>query len=1107
MLKFKKRWLMKISIVNSNNKTDILNTQIKLLGQGIKQGRKQIVVVPDKFSLSMEKHIMQKLDLQASMDFSVYTFATLSQTFLSHKNLKVLSSLGATYVVQMLLNKHKSQLKCFSKTNKTINFASVIFDNISQLKSCNITPSMLKNACKNLDNPLLCSKLLDIALIYEKYEEYLGADFVDSSNKLSLLSQDLKTTSSLLNTDVHVCYFDSMTKKNLDVISSLIKSSNSLSIGIVVPSNQQQNGFLFKSNLQNDVLDVCKQLKITPNFVDATHSLGEVQNHIICNLLANKFEKLEIDNNIIFPVVCSDVSSEIRFVAMDISNKIKKGERFKDCVINCTQIEVYAPILKKIFADYKIPFWIDLPFDFSNSELCKYLNAVFSLIQNNYLQEDILKVCKNVFSGVDIAQQMIFEKYVTRFGIEHDMLWQKYKVADEDYEIYCSIVQKAFLPIKTYQKNLQLCKSVAEYVVCTQNFLKEVGCQNTLQALCEKNTIQHDLWNESINRQVFQKLESALDTLYDIMAEFQTSFEDFCSILNSGLDTLTISPLPMALDCVYVGQNLQSVFNQTPNFYVLGASDGCFPAMVGDVGIISDIDITMLAKNKINLTPTISDVNARSLANVVENLSLFTKSLHISYALQSQDGQKMPSMAFESLRQIFCVQQNELKPINMDEYLSGNKNFGCEEDRLLYIWGNQKNGLSWVIAESNDEKSTVSKKLLSTAIKVFRQSGFRDVFLSLENSGATFAHKTNLKTNLLDHKQTISVTEIERYFLCPYLHFVDYGLKLGKEEVSDIASLDNGNIIHAVLEQFVLYTKKYPPKNIEQIQKIAIKIFDNVLKAEEFERFLKSDKNKFALKKLKMECVRACEALSFQQSHSKYNIKFVEKSFGSKDFVDVPQIAVYNKVVKIKGKVDRLDEWKGTYRIIDYKTSKSASDFSLMDLYLGKKIQLFFYLYSIIEGLKQKGNHASPGGVYYLPIHRDYNTENTSVFDGFRMQGLTLAKLENILATDDTLNKESLKSQVVDLNLNASTFEGNVSAKGNKIATGVEFEGVLNYSNNIAKKAVAEIFDGMIEPKPLDGSCEFCSYRHICKISCQKTPQARTKNFKIDIKTFKDIKQ
>ena len=365
-----------------------------------------------------------------------------------------------------------------------------------------------------------------------------------------------------------------------------------------------------------------------------------------------------------------------------------------------------------------------------------------------------------------------------------------------------------------------------------------------------------------------------------------------------------------------------------------------------------------------------------------------------------------------------------------------------------------------------------------------------------------------LKTDLLKNKQTISVTELERYFQCPYLHFVDYGLKLSKDEVSDLTSIDNGNIIHAVLERFILYYNKCPQLNDDQIKKIVSKIFDEILKLEEFERFQKTEKNRFSLKKLKAECVNACQALVFQLSHSKYKVVFVEKSFGSKGFVENPEIAVLNKTIKVRGKVDRLDEWNGKYRIIDYKTSKNASEFSLLNLYLGKKIQLFFYLYSILEGLKKKGKNVSGGGVYYLPIHRDYGDGKLdSKYAGFRMEGLTVSNFSNIMATDDQFAENHLKSDIVDLSLLSSFKDGVVASLGNKLATDEQFDAILKYSNDVATNAVKEIFEGFIEPKPLDDVCEYCNYKHICKISCKENPQARTKGFDIQTKTFKEIEK
>ncbi|MBO5103196.1 MAG: hypothetical protein J6C13_03820, partial [Clostridia bacterium] len=105
---------MKINLVVGDNSLDVVDTQIQVIGQGLKQGRKQLIIVPDRFALSMENLVLQKLNLTASFDIDVVSFARLSSKVISRIQApQVLSSLGATMVIEMLLLQHEKELVCF----------------------------------------------------------------------------------------------------------------------------------------------------------------------------------------------------------------------------------------------------------------------------------------------------------------------------------------------------------------------------------------------------------------------------------------------------------------------------------------------------------------------------------------------------------------------------------------------------------------------------------------------------------------------------------------------------------------------------------------------------------------------------------------------------------------------------------------------------------------------------------------------------------------------------------------------------------------------------------------------------------------------------------
>ena len=261
---------MRLNIITGTNFIDINDTQIDLIGQGLIQGRRQLVIVPDRFSLTMERLILDKLNLVATFNVEVVSFARMSSKMLARLNApQVLSSLGATMVIEMLLLEHEKELLCFGSTIKTISFASILFDSIAQLKSCKISPIDLLNSIENIKNKSLQLKLHDIALIYKYYEEYLSDVYIDSNNKLQLLCENIADSRDFERTDVHFCNFDSMTNQGLDVVKVLSRQANSVNIGVTLPKREQANAEIYNLEMYNNLQVLSKNLNITPTFLSA----------------------------------------------------------------------------------------------------------------------------------------------------------------------------------------------------------------------------------------------------------------------------------------------------------------------------------------------------------------------------------------------------------------------------------------------------------------------------------------------------------------------------------------------------------------------------------------------------------------------------------------------------------------------------------------------------------------------------------------------------------------------------------------------------------------------------------------------------------------------
>ena len=416
---------MKVVEFYSNHNFGALYEQIDFIGECLKNGREQYIIVPDRFSLSMEKMIMNRLNLISSFDIHVVSFSRLANFVIGNdKTKKVLGMLDAVIITQYILKKHKDELKCFTNIPASTGFAKVLFDSISQLKSCKITPGMIRYSLNKQSNENLKSKMSDIALVYELYEEFIENRFIDSNNKLGLLCEKMKSSQIFANSDVHFCNFLDFTAQDYDVIKESIKCANIVSITSVVPEKNQNNKSCFMPCVDKKIYEICEELDITPQMRKSDFCLDEAQNHILNNLFSIEQDKMDLKNSQIELYTSSNKEEEILFVVKRILLLIEKGAKFGDISLICSNMQEYKNVVEQVFARYKLPFWLDQNISLEETEYHKFIKQIFDAVMFGYQTDDVLKVVQNVFSNLTTEQKEDFFVFAKKFGIVGQM-WKE----------------------------------------------------------------------------------------------------------------------------------------------------------------------------------------------------------------------------------------------------------------------------------------------------------------------------------------------------------------------------------------------------------------------------------------------------------------------------------------------------------------------------------------------------------------------------------------------------------------------------------------------------------------------------------------------------------
>lgn len=1100
---------MQLNCVLGENFCDVAARQFSLIGEGLSLKRKQVVVTPSQYVSIVEYDILKALNLTATFDITVVDFSGLVDKFCPLGFTKKLSSLASAMVQEKIITENEDSLTCFKNTAKTIAFSNVINDTIVKLKSCKITPSDLRSAISKLSNPALQSKLNDLLLIYENYENFLGKGYADTNSRLSNLVESLKQNPELKNTDFHFCYFDAFTKNEFSVIEELSLLANSVSVGGLKSGDNQNN----KDCYTTDIFEGCVALskKIQTNFLQATNSLNKESTHILHNAMAISPEKMEvIDASKVRLFSANSTSGEVEFAAKDIIFKIQNGARFKDFVIYVGDMATYAPIISHEFNKYNIPFFANNQFKLGDSEGAKFVLAALDCVEDGFQIVDVLRYAKNSLAGLSAHDYAVFENVIRRYGLSGERLKDDSRPENDDDEFDKYLEIKAFLtPLFNLYENLKKSETASDMVGELRKFFDVTSLRENLFGMALSFQERGEMQKCNIARQNFDKINNILEQMLEIFGNDRFKTGQFFKIFKSGVANVGFSSNIMSADCVLIEQALTGVMRRLKFCYILGAVEGSMPSWCSDVGLISDYDIIDLKNVGLNLSPSAKQQNAINKFRVLQNLALSEEQLTLFYPLTMAGEDCKPASIVDEISKIFKFNGAKIPVVSIEFMLKDDNAFGGTKERLGFLWKTPTDIVNGVVEALQDENCKLDNTILASAVAALKKKGLNSLWDEISQflNNQKGVAKLSDSASVFFTEGKARVTQIEKFFECPYAHFLTYGVRLQQQKTSKPEAVDVGNILHAVFEKFGYIIRKKLLSE-DEIEEIVPQIFDEILKRKEFSHITFSGRNEMMLKNLKTEAVRACKAINYQLLHSEYKIKFIETSFGQEGFARVPEVAVVNinHTIKISGKIDRADLWGSKLRIIDYKTSKHSGNFSLLNFYLGKKIQLFYYMQAIVKDLG-----LGAGGAYYLPVHREYLDEGATKYSSFKLDGVSLYTEANMFAQDGQVSLDNPTSDIVDFGIKTSAahkdngiieLRSTASAK-TKSATEEQFSALLEYARKVLEGAVLDICNGEISPLYIGGACEFCPYSTICRKDILPSAKERRADYNVDLDSFK----
>ena len=1065
------------------------------IAEKIKADNQILIITPEQFSFTAEKKLMEAIDANAVFNAEVVTLSRMAYRVINEIGGRTetnLSKCGKAMLIYSILNNNKKELKLIGKNDENVDMLDTA---ITEFKKHGISIEQLKQEIDKQEDIYLKNKLTDLSLVYEGFENQLSGKYIDETDLLTILAENIENTDMFNNQYIYIDEFAGFTKQEYQIIEKLILVANQVTVTICIdelniPKNPNTDIFYSNENTVNKLFEIAQncgtkveEIKLENKYRFKSNELK----HLEENLYENRPHKYtnSVENIKLF--LAKNQYSEIEEVAKNILKLVRdNGYRYKDISIITKNIANYSSLARAIFDKYDIPIFIDENRDLNQNIIIQYILSVLEIFTKNWSYESVFNYIKTGFSNIEEDEIFKLEKYCLKWGIKQnkwkkEFTYGKYEEKDKtEIERLEKIRKDIVNPLMKLKSDIDNDKTAEGISKSIYKFLVEENIAERINKKIEEleKVGQVDLVKE---------YQSSLQTILDILDEIVLVFSDdkmtidkYAQILKVGFKNSNLTKIPGTQDQVIMGDVDRSRSHKVKAIFIIGLNDGEFPSVHKDEGFLNDLDRETLKQDGIELAKGTIENLYEDNFNIYKAFSTAEEKLYLLYSSSDVQGKALrPSMLINKIKKIYPMLQEESDVIETKaEVLNKKTTYDELIIQLSKLKEQDEIDKVWYYVYDYYKKDTEWNTKLEQNLKGLNYTNIPEKI-----------EQTNID-KLYGNTLVTSISKLERYRSCPFSYYLQYGLKIKPEEELKIQTLNTGTFIHEIIDEFFEAVREAGIKlaeiTDEQLAEIINKIIDEKLKQSQNYIFTSTAKYRALVVRLKKIIQKALKYIIGTLVQSRFEVLGTEVEFGEKGKYKPIRLTLEDgKRIEIIGKIDRIDTAQsedGRYlRIIDYKSS--AKNIDLNEVYAGLQIQLLTYLDAAC-----KEEDLMPAGVLYFSmleqmIKADKRMEQEEIEEkiraNFKMKGLILADVNVVKLHDKKLEKGS--SALVPAYIDK---EGNLSEKKTSGVTAEQFEELQKYMYIVIKQISKEILGGNIDLKPYykdkKTPCKYCDYKSVC---------------------------
>lgn len=1072
---------------SKSGKTTYLNQKVVELA---KNGENRIlVIVPDQVTFETEKAYLSLLGAKLSQNVLVLGFSRMCDyVFETTGAIRKAPADDQTKALLMsiALEEVKDNLNLYSDKALNPELAKLMLSARKELSLSGNSKESVLNIAESADE-LTSAKLQDVYIAGEAMDALLTQSFEDPDAELSIVADIIRNRKIFDGYYVFIDSYLRFSAPEVEAVSALMAQCKEFYATLSYDGVSTEGFFSVSHDSAVKLKRIAESegVKISEpvlcnfsGFFEAEDISFLEQNVFMADkaLFDEKSENITVYH-------AKDRYDEIDFVAREIRRLIiDYGYRYNEIAVVGRDLNKYSSIISTVFDKYGISYFADKPHDITSKPLVKLISACFNSVTGGFDKDDVLSLLKTGLTSVKDEDISIFENYIYTWQLNYSSLCNTFSAnprgfADqftfEDIENLNKAEKVRKLVIESLMsfKADYSGKTAAEICKGLYNLFIALGTDKKLLELADRLEEWEEVSYSAEQIRLWEIFITTLDRTADVIGERQLTLKRFYDLIMLELSLTDISFIPKAVDQVTVGDIERLRLGDKKCVFAIGAVDGEFPKSDLGSGLFSASERCELSKLNI-LENADDEQNAnRELYLSYYALTSASHKLFVSFPMAELSGEvNSPSVILNELNLIFPQLNHRTRVM---------------ENTADLLWA-EKPSYDFYAERA---KSTDAVTLALRDYYVANES-YKYKLLSLENV-MNSKTKFNIKDSKIAEKLFgkdlhLSASKIERFHLCRFSYFCQYGLKANERRKASIDALEYGSFVHYILEKFFSSFEKTELINLNKskIKSVISDVSDEYANLHFGGLDSKSARFNYLFDGVKEASVTLVEHLISELSQSEFTPVDFELDIGND--ISAYRLELSDGLsITVTGKVDRADilrkDDKAYIRIVDYKTGTKV--FSLSDVIYGLNLQMLLYL-SVInnKGQSRYGAEVVPAGVLYMPafvptleMAADASGEEILAERNkkLRMNGILLND-QSVLSSMD----KDLKGMYIPVSMGAKGLKGT-----DNLATLEEFGAVFAHIDKLIAKMATELLSGDVDATPAMYSydaCQYCPYSAVC---------------------------